>query len=42
MRNRLTRLTGMGGAATAALALLVFGCVFAVTAGPREALATRT
>ncbi|HMD95549.1 MAG TPA: hypothetical protein VKG80_23190 [Trebonia sp.] len=41
-RNRLTRLTGMGGTATAALALLVFGCVFAVTAGPREALATRT
>ncbi len=33
---------GTGGAATAALALLVFGCVFAVTAGPREALATRT
>jgi putative ABC transport system permease protein len=41
-RNRLTRLTGMGRAATAALAVLVFGCVFAVTAGPREALATRT
>ena len=41
-RNRLTRLTGMGGAATVALALLVFGCVFAITAGPRVALATRT
>jgi putative ABC transport system permease protein len=29
-------------AATAALALLVFGCVFVATAAPREALASRT
>jgi putative ABC transport system permease protein len=33
---------GMGAVATAALGLLVLGCVFAATAGPREALATRT
>jgi len=32
----------MGTAATVALALLTFGCVFAATAGPREALAART
>jgi putative ABC transport system permease protein len=38
----LRRLTGMGTVATAALAVLVFGCVFAVTAGPREVLKTRT
>jgi putative ABC transport system permease protein len=36
------RLTGMGAVATLALAVLVFGCVFAATAGPREALKTRT
>ncbi len=36
------RLTGMGAAATLALAILVFGCVLAATAGPREALYTRT
>jgi putative ABC transport system permease protein len=39
---RLTKLTGMGIASMVALALLVLGCVFAATAGPREALATRT
>lgn len=33
---------GMGAMATAALAVLVLGCVFAATAGPREALAART
>lgn len=38
----LRRLTGMGAIATVALAVLVFGCVFAVAAGPREALKTRT
>jgi putative ABC transport system permease protein len=36
------RLTGMGAIAMAALAVLVFGCVFAVATGPREALKTRT
>ncbi len=36
------RLTGMGGVATLALAVLVFGCVLAATAGPREALKTQT
>jgi putative ABC transport system permease protein len=36
------RLTGMGAVATLALAVLVFGCVLAATAGPREALALRT
>jgi putative ABC transport system permease protein len=36
------RLTGMGAVATLALAVLVFGCVLAATAGPREALKTRT
>ena len=36
------RLTGMGAVATLALAVLVFGCVLAATAGPREALSTRT
>jgi putative ABC transport system permease protein len=36
------RLTGMGTVATLALAILVFGCVLAATAGPREALSTRT
>ncbi len=35
-------LLGTGLAATLALALLALGCVFAATAGPREALATRT
>lgn len=42
MRNPLARLTGIGFASTAALAVLAFGCVFAATAGPREALASRT
>jgi putative ABC transport system permease protein len=36
------RLTGMGAVATLALAVLVFGCVLAATAGPREVLKTRT
>jgi putative ABC transport system permease protein len=36
------RLTGMGAVATLALAMLVFACVLAATAGPREALTTRT
>ena len=36
------RLTGIGAVATLALAVLVFGCVLAATAGPREALRTRT
>jgi putative ABC transport system permease protein len=36
------RLTGMGAVATLALAALVFGCVLTATAGPREALYTRT
>jgi putative ABC transport system permease protein len=36
------RLTGMGAIATLAFAVLVFGCVLAATAGPREALYTRT
>jgi putative ABC transport system permease protein len=40
---RLPRgILGMGAVATVALAVLVFGCVFAATAGPREALSTRT
>jgi putative ABC transport system permease protein len=39
---RLTKLTGMGIASMLALAVLVLGCVFAATAGPREALDTRT
>jgi putative ABC transport system permease protein len=38
----LTRLTGTRIVATATLALLTLGAVFAATAGPREALATRT
>jgi hypothetical protein len=37
-----SRLTGMGAIGTLALAVLVFGCVLAATAGPREALRTRT
>jgi putative ABC transport system permease protein len=37
-----SRLTGMGAFATLALAVLVFGCVLAAAAGPREALKTRT
>jgi len=41
-RTLLTRLTGMRIVATAALGLLTLGTVFAATAGPREALATRT
>ena len=36
------RLTGMGAVATLALAALVFGCVLAATAGPREALKIST
>jgi putative ABC transport system permease protein len=36
------RLTGMGAVPTLALAVLVFGCVLVATAGPREALYTRT
>ena len=36
------RLTGMGAVATLALAVLVFGCVLAATAGPREALKIST
>jgi putative ABC transport system permease protein len=36
------RLTGVGAAATLAFAVLVFGCVLAATAGPREALYIRT
>jgi putative ABC transport system permease protein len=36
------RLTGMGAAATLALAVLVFGCVLGATAGPRAALNIRT
>jgi putative ABC transport system permease protein len=42
MRNWLTRLTATGTAGAAALALLACGAVFAATAGPREALASRT
>jgi putative ABC transport system permease protein len=42
MIMNLRRLTGMSTIATVALAVLVFGCVLAATAGPREALATRT
>jgi putative ABC transport system permease protein len=42
MRNWAARLTAMGTAGAAALALLVCGAVFAATAGPREALASRT
>ena len=42
MRNWLTKLTAMGTAGAAALALLACGAVFAATAGPREALASRT
>lgn len=37
-----SRLTGMGAAATLALAVLVFGCALAATAGPRGALKSRT
>jgi putative ABC transport system permease protein len=36
----LRRVTGMGGAGSLALALLAGGCVFAATAGPRQAQAT--
>jgi hypothetical protein len=42
MIAQVRRMTGVGALATLALAVLVFGCVFAVTAGPREALAART
>jgi len=41
-RMSTKRLTGMGAIATLALAVLVFGCVLAATAGPREALNSRT
>lgn len=41
-RRVIRRLTGMGPVATLALAVLVFGCVLAATAGPREALSART
>jgi putative ABC transport system permease protein len=41
-RMNTKRLTGMGAVATLALTVLVFGCVLAATAGPREALNTRT
>jgi putative ABC transport system permease protein len=40
--SRRGAVLGMGAVATGALAVLVFGCVFAATAGPREALSTRT
>ena len=36
----LRRVTGMGAAGSLALALLAGGCVFAATAGPRQAQAT--
>jgi putative ABC transport system permease protein len=36
------RLTGMGAVATLVMAVLVFGCVLAATAGPREALKIST
>jgi len=42
MRNWLIKLTATGTAGAAALALLACGAVFAATAGPREALASRT
>jgi putative ABC transport system permease protein len=38
----LMQFTGMGVVSVTALAALALGCVFAATAGPREALATRT
>jgi len=42
LRARWAALTGTGGAASAALALLVLGCVFVAVAGPRESLGLRT
>jgi putative ABC transport system permease protein len=42
LRARWTALTGTGGAASIALALLVLGCVFVALAGPRESLGFRT
>jgi putative ABC transport system permease protein len=42
LRARWTALTGTGGAASLALALLVLGCVFVAVAGPRESLGFRT
>ena len=42
MRTLLGRVTGMRIVAVGALALLTFGAVWAATAGPREALHTRT
>jgi putative ABC transport system permease protein len=38
----LARFAGMGFVSIAALAMLTLGCVFAATAGPRQALSTRT
>lgn len=42
VNSRLSKVAGMGAASMAALAALALGCVFAATAGPREALTTRT
>ncbi len=42
LRARWAALTGTGGAASVALALLVFGCVFVAVAGPRQSLGYRT
>ena len=42
LRERWTALTGTGGAASLALALLVLGCVFVAVGGPRESLGFRT
>ena len=42
LRARWTELTGTGGAASIALALLVLGCVFVAVGGPRESLGFRT
>ena len=42
LRARWAALTGTGGAASVALALLVLGCVFVSVAGPRESLGFRS
>jgi putative ABC transport system permease protein len=42
LRAHWAALTGTGGAASVALALLVLGCVFVAMAGPRESLGLRT
>lgn len=42
LRARWAGLTGTGSAASAALALLVLGCVFVAVAGPRQSLGFRT